>query len=211
MRRYTQPLSSDRDAGPRPTARVASILVATAFAMLGGCAGYYPPGAYAGSNNPPGYGYPSQAYPATQQGVVRCESTDGRSRHCPADVRGGVRLSRQLSRTDCVQGSTWGYDAGGIWVSNGCRADFMLGDYGYGGGYASGGYASGGYGSGGYGQRRIRCESTDGREKHCAASLRGAALEKQISRTPCIQGRNWRWDSSGIWVKDGCRADFAAW
>lgn len=177
------------------------MLVALAFAMLGACAGYYPPGVYPGTNSAPGYGYP-QGYPATQQqGVVRCESTDGRSRHCPADVRGGVRLSRQLSRTDCVQGSTWGYDASGIWVGNGCRADFMVGDYGYGSGYASGGY----------GQRKIRCESTDGREKHCAASLRGAALEKQISRTPCIQGSNWRWDSSGIWVKEGCRGDFAAW
>ena len=197
MRRYTQLSSRDGDSGPPAVARIGSMLVAVAFAMLGACAGYYPPGVYPGTNSAPGYGSP----PATQQGVVRCESTDGRSRHCPADVRGGVRLSRQLSRTDCLQGSTWGYDASGIWVSNGCRADFMVGDYGYGGGYASGGY----------GQRKIRCESADGREKHCAASLRGAALEKQISRAPCIQGRNWRWDSSGIWVKEGCRADFAAW
>lgn len=179
--------------------RLAFVLVAMAFAVLGACAGYYPPGsyppgAYSGNYGAPyPQGYPQQ-YPATQQGVVRCESEDGRTRHCPADVRGGVRLSRQLSRTDCVQGRNWGYDAGGIWVGGGCRADFIVGSYGS-----------------SSGQRILRCESVDGREKHCAASLRGAALQKQVSRTPCIQGRNWRWDGTGIWVKDGCRADFAAW
>ena len=45
----------------------------------------------------------------------------------------------------------------------------------------------------------------------CAGYLRGAALQKQVSRAPCVQGRNWRWDAGGIWVKDGCRADFAVW
>jgi hypothetical protein len=39
----------------------------------------------------------------------------------------GVTLSRQLSDSGCVQGKTWGYDANGIWVSNGCRAEFTLG------------------------------------------------------------------------------------
>jgi hypothetical protein len=138
---------------------------------------------------------------------VRCESDDGRTRHCPADTRGGVRLSNRLSRTDCIQGRNWGYDASGIWVSGGCRADFTVGGYAYGSGYAGGSYP----GSAGYGQRTLRCESVDGRERHCAASLRGAALQKQVSRTPCIQGRNWRWDGTGIWVKDGCRADFSVW
>jgi hypothetical protein len=187
--------------------RLAPALAATALAVLGGCAGYYPPGSYPGGAYPGSYGapypqsYPQQQYPATQQGIVRCESQDGRSRHCPADVRGGVALSRQLSRTDCLQGRNWGYDAGGIWVNGGCRADFVVGGYGDGGPYPGSGY----------GQRTLRCESVDGREKHCAASLRGAGLQKQVSRTPCIQGRNWRWDASGIWVKDGCRADFAIW
>ena len=175
--------------------RARLLAVLASVAALAGCAGYYPPGA--------GYGYPQQ-YPA--QGIVRCESQDERPQRCAVDVRGGVQLVKQLSRTDCVQGRNWGYDAGGIWVTGGCRAEFAVGGGNYGGAYG-GAYGS----SGAYGQRVIRCESKDGKERHCAASLRGATLQRQISRAPCVQGRNWRWDAGGIWVKDGCRGDFAAW
>lgn len=183
-----------------------------AVVLLGGCAGYYPGtypgGGYRGGDyGSPGYGdprgYPQQQFPVGQQGVVRCESQDQQLRRCAVDTRGGVRLSRQLSRTECVLGRNWGYDPGGIWVNRGCRAEFAVGSY---GGASGGGY----YGNAGA-QRVIRCESKDGRERHCAASLRGAALQRQVSRAPCVQGRNWRWDRSGIWVKDGCRADFAVW
>lgn len=59
--------------------------------------------------------------------VVRCESNDGRPRLCPVTTRGGVRLVRQLSRTPCIEGRTWGRDRAGIWVSNGCRAEFEVG------------------------------------------------------------------------------------
>jgi hypothetical protein len=188
--------------------RTAVFLAALSFAALAGCypgpGGYrgapYPGPAYPGGYGDPGYG-PPQSYPGGQ-GIVRCESQDGRLRQCPVDVRGGVRLTRQLSRTDCVQGRNWGYDARGIWVSGGCRAEFAVGGY--------GGYG-GGYGNAGGGQRVIRCESRDGREQHCPATLRGASLQRQVSRTPCVQGRNWRWDRGGIWVKDGCRGDFAVW
>ena len=186
------------------------LLMGTALlALLGACVGYPPPRAsYPGSYGAPVYGAPGHGYPraADPQRVVRCESQDGRSRRCPADVRGGVGISRQLSRAPCIQGRTWGYDAGGIWVDRGCRAEFAVGGYGY-GRYGD----ARNVGDLRYGQRTIRCESIDGRERHCAASLRGAALRKQVSRAPCVQGRNWRWDSSGIWVKDGCRADFAVW
>ncbi len=188
------------DASPVPL-----LIAAAALLLLGACAGHYPAGGYPGDRyGYPGYGDPRgypQDYPAGQQGLVRCESKDERLRRCAVDTRGGVRLSRQLSRTDCVLGRNWGYDAGGIWVDRGCRAEFAVG----------GAYGSvGGYGNAGA-QRVIRCESKDGHERHCAASLRGAALQRQVSRTPCVQGRNWRWDRNGIWVKDGCRADFAVW
>lgn len=194
--------------------RARSLIAAAAALLLGACAGYYPPAAYPGGSygNYGSYGsagsYP-QGYPAGQQGLVRCESDKGNLRRCAADTRGGVRLSRRLSRTDCVLGRNWGYDAGGIWVNGGCRAEFELGGY---GGYDGGGaYGSGGYYGSAGAQQVIRCESQDGRERHCAASLRGAALQRQLSRAPCVQGRNWRWDRGGIWVKEGCRADFAVW
>jgi hypothetical protein len=59
--------------------------------------------------------------------TVRCESLNGRERYCPANTRGGVYLSNQLSREGCYQGDTWGHDRGGVWVSGGCRAEFQTG------------------------------------------------------------------------------------
>ncbi|MFL5537807.1 MAG: DUF3011 domain-containing protein, partial [Longimicrobiaceae bacterium] len=58
---------------------------------------------------------------------VRCESRDYRERLCRTDTYGGVRLVRQLGDAACRQGRTWGTTQGGIWVSNGCRADFEVG------------------------------------------------------------------------------------
>ena len=60
---------------------------------------------------------------------IVCESENGQTQHCYADTSGGVSLSTQYSRASCRQGSTWGYDNRGIWVSNGCRAQFDLGSY----------------------------------------------------------------------------------
>lgn len=66
---------------------------------------------------------PAQA----QRRVVRCESRDYRERTCGANTSGGVRLVRQLGDAACREGRTWGTTRGGIWVSNGCRADFEVG------------------------------------------------------------------------------------
>lgn len=60
---------------------------------------------------------------------VVCESQDRGTHFCPVDTSGGVWLSVQYSKASCRQGSSWGYDNRGIWVSNGCRAQFDLGDY----------------------------------------------------------------------------------
>ena len=68
---------------------------------------------------------------AAAQQNVRCESVNRDRNYCRADVRGGARLVRQLSSTSCERGRTWGTVAGrGIWVSNGCRGDFVVGDNG---------------------------------------------------------------------------------
>src|SRR5687768_5166908 len=60
--------------------------------------------------------------------TVRCESDNGRTEVCRVDTRGGVRLIDQTSRAPCVQGRTWGADGRGIWVTNGCRGKFRVGD-----------------------------------------------------------------------------------
>lgn len=70
-----------------------------------------------------GFVGPAQAY------TLVCESQGNRQQFCPADTSGGVVLATQFSKSSCRQGSSWGYDNRGIWVSNGCRAQFDLGEY----------------------------------------------------------------------------------
>lgn len=182
----------------RHAIRTAAILAATTG--LGACVGYGYPGDYGN-----GYGDPygnQQPYPGGTTGqVFRCESQDNRVRRCSADTRYGVRINRQLSDAPCVQGRSWGYDNSGVWVSNGCRAEFVIGG-GQGGGPS---YPGGGYGQG----QTVRCESQDNRMRRCNAGVyRGVQLQRRLSDSPCVQGSTWGWDRQGIWVDRGCRADF---
>jgi hypothetical protein len=64
---------------------------------------------------------------------VRCESKSNALKECDMDTRGEVRMVKQLSRADCVEGRDWGVNRNSVWVKNGCRADFESGGSGYGG------------------------------------------------------------------------------
>ncbi|MDC6684592.1 DUF3011 domain-containing protein, partial [Leclercia adecarboxylata] len=59
-------------------------------------------------------------------GTVRCESKDNRERVCNTGWR-SARLSRQISGTTCTEGRNWGSRNGTVWVSGGCRAEFVEG------------------------------------------------------------------------------------
>ncbi|MFT3756037.1 MAG: DUF3011 domain-containing protein [Pseudoxanthomonas sp.] len=160
----------------------------------GGCRGEFVAGRGGG-----GY-YPGNGSSYGQS--FRCESNDNRQRQCSVDTRGGVQLVRQLSKTQCVQGRNWGWDRNGVWVTGGCRAEFVTGRGGNNGHYP-------GNGNGGnYGQT-LRCESNDNRQRTCPATIRrGVQLTRQLSKTQCVQGRNWGWSRSSVWVSGGCRAEF---
>lgn len=126
--------------------------------------------------------------------VVRCESREYRTQRCAMDTRGGVRITRVLGNAACRQGQSWGHDRRGVWVSNGCRAEFVSG----------GGWG----GDNGYGDSTIECSSRDYRPARCAANIaRGASVERVLGGE-CIEGRTWGWDRGGIWVNNGCRARF---
>lgn len=149
------------------------------------------------------------AGPAQPAQVVRCESTDGRYQRCANDVRGGVRLVRQLSDSACTEGQSWGVDPAGLWVDNGCRGEFALGErrqadwpWGRQGRYADTPMATG---------RTVRCESTDGRTQRCPLDAHGARLQRQLSDSVCQQGQTWGWDRGGLWVAAGCRGEFEVW
>ncbi|HQE08630.1 DUF3011 domain-containing protein [Thermomonas sp.] len=166
-------------------------LIAVAFTLLAATAAAPASAQYYG-----GDGYRGNDY---RSGRVRCESDDGRYRECPIGD-GRATLDRQLSRSACIEGRSWGQNRGRVWVDDGCRADFSVRSYG-------GGYDNG-YG-GGYGQS-VRCESNDGRYNRCSLPGRGRAqLVRQISNSACIEGRSWGSDYGSVWVNDGCRGDFS--
>lgn len=90
--------------------------VVAALAMGQASAQSYYDSGYTHSN---GYGYGNTR-------VVRCDSNGSRTTYCRVNTQGTVRLSRQISHSPCRQGRSWGTDSRGIWVSNGCRAEFAI-------------------------------------------------------------------------------------
>ena len=141
------------------------------------------------------------------QKSVSCASNDGHRNECPADLRGfTVRDVDQASRTECVVGRNWGYTDRGVWVDDGCRATFRFdqsrgGDHPRVRGYRDRPVAE---------EQRVKCESRDGRRNTCDVNLRGYRIAdvREISRTDCDIGRNFGYDDRGVWVDDGCRAEF---
>ncbi len=180
------------------------------FRIVGNRDGGYQDGNYDGNNGYGNHGYGNHGDGGGQ--TVRCESNDGRNRTCAMDTRGGVQLVRKLSNAACIEGRNWGATRGGVWVTDGCRAEFRSSGGQYGGGYGNGGYGNGGYygnNNHGIGGRVFRCESNDGRRRECAANTRaGAQLVRVLSNAPCVQGRSWGFGRNSIWVSDGCRAEF---
>lgn len=127
---------------------------------------------------------------------VICESQNNSRNRCPVDTSYGVQLARQISDSGCVRGNDWGFDENGIWVDNGCRAEFVLG------------------GDERFTTRttvgsRLVCESQNRGMHRCPAdTYYGVILARQISDSVCVRGVTWGYDASGIWVTGGCRAEF---
>lgn len=84
----------------------------------------YPPAPYEYHREPRNWeGRPQRRNPVT----LRCESRDNRDSYCRFPIHDGhVEVQRQLSSASCQLGRTWGWDRGGIWVSGGCRAIFVI-------------------------------------------------------------------------------------
>src|SRR5262249_23008002 len=58
---------------------------------------------------------------------VSCPSRLGERNHCAADTTKGVALLKSTGEAACLLGKTWGYDDAGIWVSDGCVGEFVVG------------------------------------------------------------------------------------
>lgn len=150
----------------------------------------------------------------SQARIITCESFDDQPRYCRADVRGGVRLVQQLSKTRCREEDNWGYDRWGVWVSKGCRARFEINSYAaepyWGGPPPDNRYDRRDHYRGNAPHGTIKCESWGDRQTFCRIPLGNAQveIERQLSKSPCQLGRNWGWNRGGIWVTGGCRAIF---
>ncbi|HHW4678891.1 MAG TPA: DUF3011 domain-containing protein [Xylella sp.] len=125
--------------------------------------------------------------------VVRCESYDQERVHCAMAAAQGVQLVRRLSLSSCGRGREWDVDAEGIWVAQGCRAEFApLSD-----------------------DRRVparrvlRCAS-DGSMVSCPVMLRGVPVRllRQLSLFPCKENLTWGRRHHEIWVSSGCKGEF---
>jgi ribosomal protein L37AE/L43A len=131
---------------------------------------------------------------------VKCESINNGFERCSADTRFGAQLARQMSDNACVFNSTWGFDGQGIWVKNGCRGEFAVNTLIPQTSASMSASAS---------SSLVRCESKNNGRNECPADTRfGVAVFRQLSDNNCVLNNTWGFDSKGIWVKGGCRADF---
>jgi len=60
--------------------------------------------------------------------LLSCNSDDGSRRHCPGYTGAGVALRQSTGTSSCLLGRNWGYDASGVWVTEGCGGMFVLGN-----------------------------------------------------------------------------------
>lgn len=130
--------------------------------------------------------------------AIRCESEGEARVECVADTIFGVALFRQFSEAPCILGTTWGFDDSGVWVAKGCGGQFVLGGYRLSPDAVPENAA------------RVRCESVDGALHECDVdTTRGIGLIRELSKAPCVLNRTWGYRADVIWVREGCRAEFA--
>ena len=157
--------------------------------------------------------------------TLTCSSDDMRMHFCPIPNRGQVRMVRQRSDAQCVEGQTWGVRGGQVWVDRGCRADFEVVQ-------GEGGHRDwdrdhhGDWDRDHHGDRdhdrdrdwdhgannsarTVTCSSDDMHRHTCDVGPNsGIRLVRQRSDARCDFNRTYGFRGSQIWVDRGCRADF---
>ena len=147
--------------------------------------------------------------PASAEMKVRCDSNDGHYHECVAGPADSVTVARTWSKTKCVRGDNWGYRDGMIWVDEGCRADFNVVPSYNGMTSASRNDSYDNSRGGRMSVQTVVCESEDGHRRHCAADTSGSVrIMRRLSKSNCEYKKDWGWDSNGVWVSHGCRAEF---
>jgi hypothetical protein len=58
---------------------------------------------------------------------------------------------------------------------------------------------------------RFTCSSSAGAREHCPADTSaGVALLRSMGSAPCLLGKTWGYDDTGVWVSDGCSGEWLA-
>jgi hypothetical protein len=71
---------------------------------------------------------PAPTPEATAPRSIDCGAAGGDRNTCDADTSSGVVLVRQTGDGTCALGKTWGFDAKGVRVAEGCRGTFVFND-----------------------------------------------------------------------------------
>ncbi|MBI2215509.1 MAG: DUF3011 domain-containing protein [Acidobacteria bacterium] len=130
--------------------------------------------------------------------TVICDAKGGDEVRCPADAKLGVALAGVLGDAPCTLGASWGFDDDEVWVSKGCHAKFALG------GFRIDDSAVPAT------ALRVVCASDAGNRTVCPADTsHGVGLVHEKTGSACVLNRTWGYDRDGIWVSDGCSAEFA--
>ena len=58
--------------------------------------------------------------------TLTCASSANERQHCAANTASGILLARSVGSGACLLGKTWGYDDSGVWVQDGCGAEFIV-------------------------------------------------------------------------------------
>jgi hypothetical protein len=144
---------------------------------------------------------------------VRCASGGYNYNMCQVDTGRGSRvwLVRQISKTPCVEGRNWGWNRAGVWVDGGCEGVFRVQRRWAGGPPPGPGPGPWQPGPGWDTTINVRCASGGYNYNMCQVDTgRGSRVfvSRQISKTPCVEGRTWGWNRAGVWVDAGCEAIF---
>ncbi|MGE0825934.1 MAG: DUF3011 domain-containing protein [Candidatus Binatia bacterium] len=140
--------------------------------------------------------------------TFKCESENNRHAYCRTYTTGRVELRQQLSKAPCIEYDTWKAtgDGSGVWVRNGCRAEFAVKEHHWGWGAAGGGDWDGA-------ERTFTCKSSHYSYNHCSVpggEARKVKLVRQLSDASCVKGSSWGEDRHGVWVDNGCEGEFKA-
>jgi hypothetical protein len=136
-----------------------------------------------------------------------CKSDNYRRNVCYVPGRMiDARLKRTRSRAPCVLSDSFGYQDDLVWVDKGCEGEFEVTfrvdplvfkpDWNYSGR--------------GPRTKRVTCGSKNYRLTECGVGgvITGLTLRRTKSRAPCEEGATYGFNLEGVWVTQGCEAEF---